>query len=137
MDSYADTNIESTFLNHFNFDGLSLTNIIFGIAANVNQDPGYTTTIYSIGIIGLTLSMIWYLKVFVDTFRVKNQLIKQKYNFREINYINQIIVIMILITFGLSIKNNYFFTGTYFEILVIFISLLYRKITKERCSNET
>ena len=78
--SYNHTdNLNSSINNNFNFESLSLIELIFGNGQNINQDPGYTKTIFSIGITGLFISIIFYLSNYFQ--------ILKKRKFLMINFI--------------------------------------------------
>jgi len=137
VSSYANTDIENTILNHFDFTKLDLISILLGAAENANQDPGYTIIIYSIGVVGLLLSVVWYFKIFIDTTRINKIFIENRIANEEMKHIQFTIYIMVYLTFMLSFKNNYFFTGTYFEILIIYITLSNKEYKEMRESDET
>ncbi|MEZ0482149.1 hypothetical protein [Planococcus sp. SSTMD024] len=125
--SYANTNLDSTASVHFNFDSLTLPQLIFGAGYQPLQDPGYTRTIYSIGILGLILNLIWYTKLYLDIQNINRNRVETNKDIikivRQVKFVSICIFVLLLI---LSFKNNYFFTGTFFEIFIIMVVIIYK-----------
>lgn len=128
VSSYNNTDLDSTLGNNFNFSTLSNLQIFFGAGIGAGQDPGYTKIIFSIGIIGVILSISWYTVILKDMLKMGRHLKKENNKFYQKSFvqINIVIICMYLIVIFLSFKNNYYFTGTYFELFILEVVLAYR-----------
>lgn len=110
---YATSDISSSIAEHFDFSKLSNLQFFFGAMKDANQDPGYTQYIYSIGLIGLLLTLTIYFKILKSCLTIN-------YNKGKIiNYYRQIITIIICICFVLSFKNSYLLARHVTEVLAI------------------
>ena len=110
---YSNTLIDSTIQSHFDFSSLSSSQIIFGSMQSAHQDPGYTQYIYQIGIIGLVITIIYYL---VAIFHILSYREKR-------NTISFIPLIAIISCFILSIKNSYLLARHVSEYIIIVLSM--------------
>ncbi|MBR3131111.1 hypothetical protein IKG31_00875 [Candidatus Saccharibacteria bacterium] len=95
---------------------------IFGKGIYGGGDSGYTRIINSIGIIGLIAVAIWHIKLFRD------------YTSRDDNTM-LLTVLFVTILAILDFKNSYFFTGTFFEIMLLELSINSNKKFKEKNEN--
>lgn len=106
---YASSNIEKTIQRHFDFSRLSFTEIWLGAMEDSQQDPGYTQYVYAIGIVGVSISLLFYFYIAIET------LIE-----RHADEANAIVIILIcFLCLLLSVKNSYLFARHVTEVLLI------------------
>ena len=115
VESYASTNLESTLTQHYDFSHVS--NWFIGDAYGFRADPGYTLTIYSIGVIGLIFSIVFYLNFMRLAIKKTNQL--------EVDLYRVIVLFWVIVVMLFNTKNSYFFTRniseTGFAIFFIYL----------------
>mgnify|MGYP000435350540 FL=1 len=54
-----------TVANHFDFSRLTDFQLIFGSMKDAYADPGYTQYIYNVGIIGLIITLFFYIQILI------------------------------------------------------------------------
>lgn len=98
--------------NHFSIsdDGFLAA---FGTGVYGGADPGYTRFINCIGIVGLALVIIWHIYAICNS--VNSNLINKRLKYNRAFIVFSIAMVLI----GLSFKNSYFFTGTFFEFMML------------------
>ena len=109
--TYANSDFEQTSERYFFFPETFLS-LLFGVGAYVGSDPGYVRMINCVGIFGLLLVVFWhiyFLYIFFSTKQYKEGIISKKY------FIGITFALVLIL---LNLKNSYFFTGTFFEIMV-------------------
>ncbi len=90
----------------------NLTEIVFGTGAEqVFSDVGYVKDVYRYGIIGVIFSIFIYVKIYSKG----RQYVKKK---SENNFAGLLLIIYVLI-FSLTWKNNYFFTRNIFPLVLL------------------
>lgn len=94
--------------------------LMFGNGKYSGGDPGYTRFINCIGVFGLAFVIFWHIILFQKAY---SQYINVSSLVKKRNYI---LMIFSLILILLNFKNSYFFTGTYFEIMIIEIFIWQR-----------
>ena len=118
----------SSFVNasnlHFNFSRLTFNELIFGSFKIAYQDPGYTQYIYKIGIIGLSMSLLFYIVLIVRC--IKNR--KKEYC--------SLLFLIIVICLVLSFKNSYLFARHVTEIIIIIYNLIFLRLNMGGFINE-
>lgn len=77
-------------------------------------DPGYTRIINCIGIIGLIIVILWHYYSFRGVI-VHSRITNQSDKYSRIFIFGSLILVLVLLDF----KNCYFFTGTFFEFMMI------------------
>ena len=85
----------------------------FGTGVYGGADPGYTRFINCIGIVGLVLVIIWHIYAICKSININIINKRLKYNRAFIVFS----IAMVLI--GLNFKNSYFFTGSFFEFMML------------------
>ena len=113
--SYANTDILSTIKVHYSFDNLSVIEVLFGSMKDAFQDPGYTQYIYKIGVVGLVITLLFYCCII---FMVK------KYEKGNEEY-HILILIIVAVCLGLSIKNSYLLARHVTELLILVYSVYF------------
>lgn len=111
--SYAASNLASTTIANYDFKELSKIEFFFGSMKNVFSDPGYTLHIYKIGLFGVFLIISWYASFALHIF--KNL---KKYNGYNKDLLYSILI-TILYTIILSLKNDYLFASFIFELMLL------------------
>ena len=109
---------------HFDFSRLTTNEIIFGSFNVANQDPGYTQYIYEIGLIGLFMTLLFYIILIVRC--VKNR--KKEYA--------SLLLLIISMCLVLSFKNSYLFARHITEIIIIVYNLFFLRMNKGDAINE-
>lgn len=87
--------------------------VAFGTGVYGGTDPGYTRFINCIGIIGLILVLGWHFNAILKAvaFKVEDKRLGHNRTF--------IVLTLIMVLVGLNLKNSYFFTGTFFEFMLL------------------
>ena len=85
----------------------------FGTGIYGGADPGYTRFINCIGIFGLILVIAWHIYAILKS-------IDYNLSDRRLKYNRTFILLSIaVVIIGLDFKNSYFFTGTFFEFMLL------------------
>ena len=121
---YATSSFASVSEMHFDFSRLTTNEIIFGSFNVANQDPGYTQYIYEIGLIGLFVTLLFYIILIVRC--VKNR--KKEYA--------SLLLLIISMCLVLSFKNSYLFARHITEIIIIVYNLFFLRMNKGDAINE-
>lgn len=118
INKFSVSDIYSIINQHFDFSKLS--HLWFGDGILIDADPGYTITIYSIGLIGCLESISYFLIVYL-----KARPNKAMYD-NSSNLLCFSIFIWFIIVIFFDLKNNYFFTRNITELGMILWILLLR-----------
>jgi hypothetical protein len=111
--AYSNTDVEKVLdSEHFLINPNPLL-AVFGTGVYGGVDPGYTRFINCIGFFGLALTIIWHITAIRGVFN-KHSIIP--FNRHNRNYLVLSFVAVLVI---LNFKNCYFFTGTFFELMMI------------------
>lgn len=121
--SYTDYGVYSGVISrHLNISDLSLNQIFFGAGfRKTTSDVGYVKTIYSIGVIGILLQMIVYVRAIINVHRMR---IKNKYN-STFQISSLTFIIAVILMFTMELKISFIFSSTTFEMLsVLYIAVI-------------
>ena len=110
---YASSEINGSVMTYYNFDLLTDSQFWFGAMKDTNLDPGYTQYIYHIGVVGLFISLFFYVVIVVKALKMRF----------VCNYGSFVIVCMCVACILLSVKNSYFLARHVTETLLIVYSL--------------
>lgn len=124
--SYTDYGIHSGVISrHLSLSELSLNQIIFGAGLRkTNSDVGYIKTIFSIGIIGIIIQVMTYLRAIIS---VNNER-KSGRNNDVLSIVSIVYVIAIILMFLMELKISIISSSTTFEMLsVLYISIIRNK----------
>ncbi|WP_457777611.1 hypothetical protein [Streptococcus uberis] len=124
--TYSNSAYSKAIIDHFYIE--PNVNIWFGSGYKpIFRDPGYTNTIYRIGIFGTILEIYFYFSMLFESLKI--YIIFKKINSVINTYASQLIII-ILITIFMQSKLIFFFSSTIFEITLILYFLLLRERTE-------
>lgn len=112
-DSFARSDGQFVVDQQFQFSD-NIFDVIFGRGFYGGGDPGYTRFINAIGVIGLAFVLIWHSGLL-------RMIMKVNINSSEEAIKRFKLVCFSLIIIGLDFKNTYFFTGTFFEGMLLMI----------------
>lgn len=124
-DAYSETDASAAWDKYFNFSVGSFQ-FIFGKGVYGGGDPGYVKIINAVGVVGLIMILAWHWNMF------RELLVRDSEN-RRLNRTRIFLLICLgCVLIGLNFKNCYFFTGTFFEIMVFILYGLERSYEEER-----
>ncbi|MCK1199533.1 hypothetical protein MXZ33_01585 [Streptococcus uberis] len=124
--TYSNSAYSKAIIDHFYIE--PSVNIWFGSGYKpIFRDPGYTNTIYRIGIFGTILEIYFYFSMLFESLKI--YILFKKINSVINTYASQLIII-ILITIFMQSKLIFFFSSTIFEITLILYFLLLRERTE-------
>ena len=103
--------------------------ILFGIGYYGGGDIGYVRIINAVGVLGLVLTMCWHVGVVYHCFKIKYK------NKSKNRYKNFMMIVFSIVLIFLNFKNSYFFTGTFFEILLVVVFELEKEYYIEKNRN--
>jgi hypothetical protein len=106
VDSYHKTNFSQVTQSHYDFE--SLNNWFIGDGYLYTADPGYTITLYSMGILGVLLSLLFYLYILRICFKSSTN-----------NYgknMRILVTAWVLVVIVFNAKNSYMFTRNISEV---------------------
>lgn len=109
--TYAKSDMEQTSVRYFFFPE-TFFSFIFGVGSYIGSDPGYVRMINCVGLFGLTSIILWHVYLFYNFFTAK------QCDKRETTKRNFLGISFALILIFLNLKNSYFYTGTFFEIMM-------------------
>ena len=112
-DAFARSDGQFVFRQQFQFSD-DLFDLIFGKSVYGGGDPGYTRFINAIGILGLVGVLAWHI-------RLLKTILKTKCTLNENNIKKFKLLCFSIIIIGLDFKNSYFFTGTFFEVMLLML----------------
>lgn len=117
---YSSTDINSTFTEHYDFNGLNAWQLVFGSLLESGKDPGYVQYIFSVGIVGLFVVLCFY--IYISTFCLINS---KRYHKKNIiaSYLFSTIVLVVTLLLLVSAKNSYLLARHVSEILLIMLAL--------------
>lgn len=116
--TYSKTDFDQTNSMYFVFPETFFT-LLFGLGVYGGTDPGYIRVINCIGLLGLLLIIMWHVFFFYEILTKK---ICDRFTAKKRNYVAIVFSSVLLF---LNMKNSYFFTGTFFELLLyVFYSYL-------------
>lgn len=109
--TYAQTDLNQTYEKYYVFPDTFLT-LLFGLGHYGGTDPGYFRVINCVGVVGLTSIILWHVFLIYNFFssRSSNIIISKLQKFIGIVFVSVLLF--------LNLKNSYFFTGTFFEIML-------------------
>lgn len=111
---YASSEIESSLNTHYNFSRLTDLQFIFGSLQSAEQDPGYTQYIYKVGLVGVFVVLVFYVRILVQSLKLIK---KEKKDALAVVLISILCVVM-------SVKNSYLLARHVTEILFVVYSIL-------------
>ena len=112
-DAFARSDGQFVFNQQFQLSS-DLFELLFGKGVYGGGDPGYTRFINAIGITGIIAVFIWHI-------RLLNTILKTKSTIEENSIKKFKLLCFSLIIIGLNFKNSYFFTGTFFEVMLLML----------------
>jgi len=112
--TYANSDFKQTTERYFFFPETFLS-LLFGAGSYVGTDPGYVRMINCIGILGLLSVMLWHAYLFYIFFSTRQSRYFRKEKSQFIGF--TLIAVLVFLNF----KNSYFFTGTFFEIMIFIL----------------
>ncbi len=119
---YASSNVENTLSQHYNFNILTNTQILFGSMQSPKMDPGYTQYIYHIGVLGTGICLLFYVSIISNALKI-----------RQANKEDSVIVICFcLMCIIMSVKNSYLLARHVTETLLIMSCLLNKEYNNVR-----
>lgn len=113
--SYAQSDITKVIDHHYDFS--KINNWFIGDGYIPSVDPGYTITIYSIGIVGLVMSVVFYFTI------IRNCTVKFFGQAIEMKLIAFSLVYWVVVVLAMSAKNNYLFTRNISELGFIMLCI--------------
>jgi hypothetical protein len=112
--------VENIFKQQYNFS--EINNIFFGDMQNPSLDPGYTKSIYMIGIFGIILILFYYFYI-IKIVKLMRKTFKKNMNY-FFNDISIFIIVSVIIILFLNFKNLYFHTRYVDQIILICLGIL-------------
>lgn len=112
--AYASSDIEDGFMRNWNMPSDPLGQI-FGLGTYGGGDIGYVRMVNSTGIIGLLFTIYWHFYLFRSSLSldIKIKELKKEHVF--------IVASFLFVIVFMDFKNCYFFTSTFFEIMMIYM----------------
>ena len=111
---YNSDSIGDSVVGHYNFSSLTTAEIVFGAMKESHQDPGITQFIFEIGIVGLVLTVYFYLRMIVIS-------IRSRMNDQDLSII---VVLIGLLCVVMSGKISYLLARHVTECLFVFYAIL-------------
>jgi hypothetical protein len=122
--TYARSDLYQTRDMYFVFPGTFLT-LLFGLGFYGGTDPGYVRIINCVGVVGLVSIVLWHVYLIFNFFSIR---LKNPLNLKQSLFIGSCFSLVLLC---LNLKNSYFFTGTFFEIM-LYVFYCYMFESKKR-----
>lgn len=111
-----------TMLENFIYFPKTIFGIIFGIGLTPPVDSGYIRVINQVGVLGLMITLIFYINLF---FKYKKKYHVGLIRLGNENYLRNIMTILFVLIILLNVKNEYFFTRSVTEIFFIIYFFAY------------
>lgn len=139
-ESFAQTNLEDWQQNMWIMPE-TLSDLFFGTGRNIeSSDVGYIKLIFMIGIIGSVIVFISYAFLTIKMIKIQIGLKTKQMHHSELLIYASLFILIIIFIFIFNIKNLYFLTRTYHELIVImFFSILreYKNISSLKLNRRT